>query len=135
MNILGISAFYHDSAACLVQDGRIVAAAQEERFTRKKHDADFPRKAAEYCVAEAGIGFEQLDLVAFYDKFGWQVRAAYNWRDEFLAFLGGGADGGVTFVSPAYTIPGATSETAIPSVASSCAITLASICWPALLVQ
>jgi len=68
MNILGISAFYHDSAACLVQGGTIVAAAQEERFTRKKHDADFPRHAAEYCVQEAGIGFEQLDLVAFYDK-------------------------------------------------------------------
>jgi carbamoyltransferase len=68
MNILGISAFYHDSAACLVQDGRIVAAAQEERFTRKKHDHDFPRRAAEYCVAEAGIGFGDLDIVAFYDK-------------------------------------------------------------------
>jgi carbamoyltransferase len=68
MNILGISAFYHDSAACLVQDGRIVAAAQEERFSRKKHDAEFPRAAAEYCVREAGIGFEDLDVVAFYDK-------------------------------------------------------------------
>lgn len=68
MNILGISAFYHDSAACLVQGGKIVAAAQEERFTRKKHDADFPRHAAEYCVQEAGIRFDQLDLVAFYDK-------------------------------------------------------------------
>lgn len=68
MHILGISAFYHDSAACLVKDGRIVAAAQEERFTRKKHDASFPRLAAEYCVKEAGIGFEQLDAVAFYDK-------------------------------------------------------------------
>ena len=68
MNILGISAFYHDSAACLVQNGRIVAAAQEERFTRRKHDADFPRKAAEYCVAAGGIGFSDLDVVAFYDK-------------------------------------------------------------------
>jgi carbamoyltransferase len=68
MNILGISAFYHDSAAALVRDGEIVAAAQEERFTRKKHDADFPKHAAEYCVREAGIGFEDLDLVAFYDK-------------------------------------------------------------------
>src|SRR5687768_12687867 len=68
MNILGISAFYHDSAACLVQDGRIVAAAQEERFTRKKHDESFPRHAAEYCVSEGGIRFDQLDLVAFYDK-------------------------------------------------------------------
>ena len=68
MYILGISAFYHDSAACLVRDGELVAAAQEERFTRKKHDYNFPRRAAEFCVAEAGIGFDQLDLVAFYDK-------------------------------------------------------------------
>jgi carbamoyltransferase len=68
MNILGISAFYHDSAACLVQDGKIIAAAQEERFSRKKHDADFPRQAAEFCMKTAGIGFEQLDSVAFYDK-------------------------------------------------------------------
>ncbi|MCZ6463789.1 MAG: hypothetical protein O7A09_05585, partial [Proteobacteria bacterium] len=68
MNILGISAYYHDSAACLVQDGEIVAAAQEERFTRKKHDHEFPQNAVNYCLAEAGIRPEQLDLVAFYDK-------------------------------------------------------------------
>ncbi len=68
MNILGISAFYHDSAACLVQDGEITAAAQEERFTRKKHDASFPHKAVEYCLQEAGIGVEDLDYVGFYDK-------------------------------------------------------------------
>jgi carbamoyltransferase len=68
VNILGISAYYHDSAACLVRDGRIVAAAQEERFTRKKHDAEFPRRALEYCLAEAGITADELDLVAFYDK-------------------------------------------------------------------
>jgi len=68
MNILGISAYYHDSAACLVQDGRIVAAAQEERFTRKKHDSDFPARAVEYCLAEAGIAADALDLAAFYDK-------------------------------------------------------------------
>ncbi len=68
MNILGISAFYHDSAAALVQDGRIVAAAQEERFTRKKHDAGFPAKAVEYCLREGGITAAELDLVAFYDK-------------------------------------------------------------------
>ncbi|MDH5676268.1 MAG: carbamoyltransferase [Myxococcales bacterium] len=66
--ILGVSAFYHDSAACLLRDGEIVAAAQEERFTRKKHDHSFPRRAAEFCVQQAGIGFEDLDLVAFYDK-------------------------------------------------------------------
>ncbi len=68
MNILGISAYYHDSAACLVVDGEIVAAAQEERFTRKKHDAGFPKKATAYCLKEAGIRPEDLDLVAFYDK-------------------------------------------------------------------
>jgi carbamoyltransferase len=68
MNILGISAFYHDSAAALVQDGTIVAAAQEERFSRKKHDHRFPSHAIEYCLKEAGISPEQLDHVAFYDK-------------------------------------------------------------------
>ena len=66
--ILGISAYYHDSAACLVEDGRIVAAAQEERFTRKKHDAGFPSKAVEYCLREAGTTTAQLDLVGFYEK-------------------------------------------------------------------
>ena len=68
MNILGISAFYHDSAACLVQDGRIVAAAQEERFTRTKHDYGFPTNAVEFCCAEGGIRPEQVDLCVFYDK-------------------------------------------------------------------
>jgi carbamoyltransferase len=66
--ILGISAFYHDSAAVLVEDGRIVAAAQEERFSRKKHDARFPRAAIEYCLGAAGVGAADLDHVAFYDK-------------------------------------------------------------------
>jgi len=68
MHILGISAYYHDSAACLVQDGRIVAAAQEERFTRKKHDYRFPERAIDYCLREAGISEDDLDLVTFYDK-------------------------------------------------------------------
>jgi carbamoyltransferase len=68
MNILGISAFYHDSAAALVVDGEIIAAAQEERFTRKKHDPGFPKHAVEYCLAEAGLTPDQLDFVAFYDK-------------------------------------------------------------------
>ena len=68
VSILGISAFYHDSAACLVVDGEIVAAAQEERFTRIKHDHRFPLHAARYCLAEAGISAEQLDFVGFYDK-------------------------------------------------------------------
>ena len=66
--ILGISAFYHDSAACLVVDGEIIAAAQEERFTRIKHDHNFPVNAARYCLKEAGITAEQLDYVGFYDK-------------------------------------------------------------------
>jgi len=68
MNILGISAFYHDSAAALVRDGDIAAAAQEERFSRKKHDFNFPGKAIAYCLEEAGIKPNQLDYVAFYDK-------------------------------------------------------------------
>jgi len=68
MNILGISAFYHDSAACIVRDGELVAAAQEERFTRKKHDHGFPQHAVDYCLREAGIGAGELDHVAFYDK-------------------------------------------------------------------
>ena len=66
--ILGISAFYHDSAAALVVDGEIVAAAQEERFTRKKHDEGFPQRAVDYCLAEAGLKPDQLDYVGFYDK-------------------------------------------------------------------
>ena len=66
--ILGISAFYHDAASALVVDGSIVAAAQEERFTRKKHDPDFPQHAVEYCLSEAGLTPEDLDFVVFYDK-------------------------------------------------------------------
>ena len=68
MKILGLSAFYHDSAACLVSDGEIVAAAQEERFTRKKHDSDFPARAAEYCLSSAGVRPADIDYVVFYDK-------------------------------------------------------------------
>src|SRR6266550_125175 len=66
--ILGISAFYHDSGAALVVDGEIVAAAQEERFTRKKHDPGFPANAIAYCLKEAGLTAEELSYVAFYDK-------------------------------------------------------------------
>ncbi|RXT55531.1 hypothetical protein B6S44_10530 [Bosea sp. Tri-44] len=68
MRILGISGLYHDSAAALVVDGRIEAAAQEERFTRRKHDADFPKHAVEYCLSVAGCGLDELDAVVFYDK-------------------------------------------------------------------
>jgi len=68
MRVLGISAFYHDSAAALIADGRIVAAAQEERFTRKKFDADYPRHAIEYCLNAGGVTLADVDYVAFYDK-------------------------------------------------------------------
>ena len=67
MNILGLSAFYHDSAAALVMDGVIVAAAQEERFSRRKHDANFPRQAIKYCLSEGGICLEDVDYIVYYD--------------------------------------------------------------------
>ena len=68
MYVIGVSAFYHDSAAAMIEDGRIIAAAQEERFTRKKHDAGFPANAISYCLDEAGIRLADVDYVAFYDK-------------------------------------------------------------------
>jgi carbamoyltransferase len=68
MDILGISCYYHDSAACLVRDGEIIAAAQEERFTRKKHDHSFPTNAIRFCLEYGGISGEELDLVSFYEK-------------------------------------------------------------------
>jgi carbamoyltransferase len=68
LRVLGVSAFYHDSASALVQDGVIVAAAQEERFTRKKHDSRYPRHAIEYCLRQAGIGLKQVDHIVFYEK-------------------------------------------------------------------
>src|SRR6516225_9050292 len=68
MYILGISAYYHDSAACLVRDGEILAAAQEERFTRRKHDHRFPANAIRFCLDFARIKSNEIDLVAFYDK-------------------------------------------------------------------
>ena len=68
MRVLGISAFYHDSAAALIEDGRVVAAAQEERFTRRKYDSGYPANAIAFCLAEAGIGLGDIDRVAFYDK-------------------------------------------------------------------
>lgn len=68
MNILGISAFYHDSAASLIRDGNIVSAAQEERFTRKKHDFSFPKNAINYCLQDSGLKGKDLDFVSFYDK-------------------------------------------------------------------
>ena len=68
MRILGLSAFYHDSAAALVEDGRVTAAAQEERFSRRKHDARFPASAVAFCLQSAGVGLDAVDYVAFYDK-------------------------------------------------------------------
>src|SRR5215207_10591958 len=68
MRILGISAFYHDSASAIVVEGRILAAAQEERFTRRKHDPRFPENAIAYCLAEAGCHLSEVDHVVFYDK-------------------------------------------------------------------
>ena len=68
MRILGLSAFYHDSAAALVEHGRVVAAAQEERFTRKKHDSGFPHHALGYCLEAAGTRLDDVDYVVFYDK-------------------------------------------------------------------
>ncbi|WP_339908103.1 carbamoyltransferase [Symmachiella dynata] len=85
--ILGLSAFYHDSAAALIIDGEIVAAAQEERFTRIKHDFAFPQNAVDYCLAEAGITPEQLDYVGFYDK---PVTKFERLLETYLAFVPAG---------------------------------------------
>ena len=85
--ILGISAFYHDSAACLVSNGGIVAAAQEERFTRKKHDPAFPSRAVQYCLQEAGIGVRDLDYVVFYEK---PLRKFERLLETYLAFAPSG---------------------------------------------
>jgi len=68
MKILGISGFYHDAAACLIRDGEVVAAASEERFTRKKHDERFPRRAIEYCLSEGRLLVDELDCIGFYEK-------------------------------------------------------------------
>ena len=68
ISILGISAFYHDSAAALIVDGEIIAAAQEERFTRKKHDSNYPYKAVEYVLSEGNLKLSQIDHIVFYEK-------------------------------------------------------------------
>ena len=68
MNILGISAYYHDSAACILKDGEIIAAAQEERFTRKKHDHHFPRQAIGFCLKKANLSVKDIDYVSFYER-------------------------------------------------------------------
>jgi len=85
--ILGLSAFYHDSAACLVADGEIVAAAQEERFTRKKHDPGFPQHAIDYCLREAGATAADIDYVVFYEK---PFRKFERLLETYLAFAPSG---------------------------------------------
>src|SRR5215831_19324824 len=67
-HILGVSAYYHDSAACVIRDGDIIAAAQEERFTRKKHDPGFPHRAVDYCLRAGGIQLKDVNYLVFYDK-------------------------------------------------------------------
>lgn len=74
MYILGISCFYHESAACLIRDGKVVAASAEERFTRKKHDSNFPKEAIKFCLKTAGIGVRDLDFVVFYEKPFWKFQ-------------------------------------------------------------
>src|SRR5713101_6562332 len=81
--VLGISAFYHDSAACVVVDGQIVAAAQEERFTRKKHDSGFPAKAVQYCLQQAGKTASDVDYVVFYEK---PIRKFERLLETYLAY-------------------------------------------------
>jgi carbamoyltransferase len=86
-NFLGISAFYHDAAAALLRDGEIICAAQEERFTRKKNDPDFPREAVQFCLRHAGLTASQLDVVAFYDK---PIMKFGRLLDTYLAVAPGG---------------------------------------------
>src|SRR6202453_3028900 len=103
-NVLGISAYYHDAAAALLREGKIAAAAQEERFTRIKNDPDFPSQAIEFCLRQSGVGVEQLDAVVFYDKPGlkfarlletYLVVAPGGWRtfpEVLTNWLGGKLD-------------------------------------------
>ena len=78
MKILGISAYYHDAAACLIYNGKILSAAQEERFTRIKHDKSFPEKAIQFCLKENKIKKEDIDYVAFYDN--WHLKKKKEFR-------------------------------------------------------
>ena len=96
MNVLGISCFYHDAAACLVRDGRIVAASMEERFTRKKHDIEFPINAILYCLQQGGVDADALDGIAFYEDPGLKfervlyrhVQAWPHSREAFVRSIG-----------------------------------------------
>src|SRR5688572_18002272 len=89
MNILGISAFYHDSAAALVRDGDIIAAAQEERFTRRKGDPDLPRNAIAYCLREAGLKPADVDHLVFYEK---PLTKLERLLETYLAFAPAGLE-------------------------------------------
>ncbi|MEV6632788.1 carbamoyltransferase [Actinoplanes sp. NPDC051470] len=89
--VLGLSAFYHDSAAALVRDGRVVSAAQEERFTRRRHDPAFPRRAVDYCLRESGISLEDVDAVAFYED------PALKFRRVLATYLGAAPGGFASF--------------------------------------
>src|SRR3990167_6214775 len=92
MYILGISCFYHESAVCLIKDGRVVAATAEERFSRKKHDSEFPKLATEFCLKQAGITVKDLDYVVYYEKPFWKFErilqstlASYPFASRFFA--------------------------------------------------
>ncbi|OGW25940.1 MAG: hypothetical protein A2X59_12300 [Nitrospirae bacterium GWC2_42_7] len=93
VNILGISCFYHDSAAVLIQDGGIIAAAQEERFTRRKHDAGVPKHAIEFCFRQANITISDIAFIAFYDKpflkFERIIEVRVPWVQEALLVMHG----------------------------------------------
>ena len=93
MNILGISAYYHDSAAALVVDGAVVAAAQEERFSRRKHDARFPAKAARYCLESQGLSLSDVDAVIYYEK------PLLTFERLLETYLGAAPRGGRSFVA------------------------------------
>ncbi|MSO92254.1 MAG: hypothetical protein EXQ86_02495 [Rhodospirillales bacterium] len=95
MNVLGISAFYHDSAAALVRDGEVIAAVQEERFSREKNDARFPASAAAYCLDAAGIGLDAVDYVGFYDK---PLLTFDRLLETYLAFVPGGLSSFITSI-------------------------------------
>lgn len=90
MNIIGISALYHDAACCLLQDGKLVAAAQEERFTKKKGDSSMPRNALNYCLAEGRITISDVDAIAYYEdpvkKLSRQLWCGHNYNDEKLKY-------------------------------------------------
>src|SRR3989442_12500803 len=100
MNILGISCYFHDAAAALLRDGQLIAAAEEERFTRKKHDYDFPQHAIDFCLAEGGISPADIDWVVFFEKpfvkferllitsLGTFPRSAKVFREAMVGWLG-----------------------------------------------